>query len=414
MRIGIIGGAGAMGSLYADQFVKQGYTVNVSDMSDNNAILEERFGDDSHVRIMDGHDVSRNSDMIFYSVPAFEIGKIVEEYAPSTSSDALIAGLTSVKAPEIKAFDQNLPNNPIVTGHSLHGPGIKTSGKNLVVMRYRSSDEQYNQAMEVYRSLESKIIEMPWEEHDKSTADSQVITHLGFLSMGTAWKERGGFPWENGAYMGGIDNAKILMMLRIYGGTPHVYSGLAILNPNARVQAKQYADSTRELLGLMIDGNLESLRTRIMEAGEFVFRDSGELILDDNVLGDYSLGGLQHLAPNSNLAPLAMIDSWHKLGINPYANKLKTPVFNARLGIAEYLFRNLELLEKSFDDAVNLSGTTEDDIQFNRAVHSWYYSIRMGAVKGYHQKFEETRKFFEGKLDEGKIRSTELISKLGL
>jgi hypothetical protein len=46
-----------------------------------------------------------------------------------------------------------------------------------------------------------------------------------FLAMGTAWANARVYPWENRAYVGGIDNAKILMALRIYGMKHHVYSG---------------------------------------------------------------------------------------------------------------------------------------------------------------------------------------------
>lgn len=68
---------------------------------------------------------------------------------------------------------------------------------------------------------------------------------MAFLSMGTAWKTQVSFPvnitlynnqWENPQYLGGIENAKILMVLRIYGNKWHVYAGLALLNPFAIVQ----------------------------------------------------------------------------------------------------------------------------------------------------------------------------------
>jgi prephenate dehydrogenase (NADP+) len=64
-------------------------------------------------------------------------------------------------------------------------------------------------------------------------ADTQAVTHVGFESMGTAWKSAGFFPWENASYAGGIDNVKILTTLRIFSYKAHVYAGLAILNPYA-------------------------------------------------------------------------------------------------------------------------------------------------------------------------------------
>ncbi|WP_246230160.1 hypothetical protein [Mucilaginibacter humi] len=43
-----------------------------------------------------------------------------------------------------------------------------------------------------------------------------------------------------------------------------------------------------------------------------------------------------------------MVDAWYHLGVNPYDNLIcQTPPFRLRLGIAEYLFKDEELLEES-------------------------------------------------------------------
>jgi prephenate dehydrogenase (NADP+) len=113
--------------------------------------------------------------------------------------------------------------------------------------------------VDVYRLLGSRIVEMDCDTHDRVTADTQVITHVGyacptaqrshslramhpdpwaaigrFLAMGTAWANARVYPWENRAYVGGIDNAKILMALRIYGMKHHVYSGAFYPNTQRR------------------------------------------------------------------------------------------------------------------------------------------------------------------------------------
>ena len=240
MEIGIIG-LGDMGKLYAREFSKQGYRVNGCDLPERRSQLEqELLGTEVYV-LDDGLAVSRRSDLIIYSVEAENIGRVVRQFGPSTKTGAIVAGQTSVKTPEIEAFERYLPEDTnIVTCHSLHGPTVSPVGQGLAVIRHRSSDEAYKRALETLEKLGSRIIEIPtYREHDKVTADTQAVTHVGFESMGTAWRNTGIYPWENASYVGGIDNVKILMALRIYGGKAHVYSGLAILNPFAREQVKQ-------------------------------------------------------------------------------------------------------------------------------------------------------------------------------
>ena len=98
---------------------------------------------------------------------------------------------------------------------------------------------------------------------DKITADTQAVTHVAFMSMGAAWKTRSTFPWENDRYLGGIDNVKILTTLRIFSNKWHVYAGLAIMNPSARLQVQQYAKSVSELFMLMIQEKRIEFEERI-------------------------------------------------------------------------------------------------------------------------------------------------------
>src|SRR5690606_20776121 len=185
-------------------------------------------------------------------------------------------------------------------------------------------------------------------------ADTQALTHMGFESMGTAWKNAGYYPWENGAYTSGIDNVKILTTLRIYSYKSHVYAGLAILNPYAQEQISAYAKSESELFKMMIQEDEANFRARIYAARDFVFHGQKNLMLfDDAIMGEFSIGdNVTKAKSNSHLSLLAMVDAWHFLKVNPYENLIgQTPPFKLRLGIVEYLFKNDELLEDTIRTA---------------------------------------------------------------
>ncbi len=128
--------------------------------------------------------------------------------------------------------------------------------------------------------------------------------------MGTAWKAASNYPWLNPSYLGGIDNVKTLMALRIYGNKWHVYGGLAILNPSAQLQVKQYAQSVSDLFKLMIQEKAQELQSRIKAAAEFVFgknfemlEDPSSLLLSDSVLNQFSLSAI----PKSQRKPVRPI-----------------------------------------------------------------------------------------------------------
>lgn len=148
--------------------------------------------------------------------------------------------------------------------------------------------------------------------------------------MGAAWMANNQFPWETQRYLGGIENVKINVTLRIYSNKWHVYAGLAILNPSAQKQIKQYAESVTELFKLMLGGHRQELTERVHAARDAVFKDSAthNLLLEDEVLDRYSLGDIpEKRLKNNHLSLLAMVDCWWKLGIVPYDHMIcSTPV----------------------------------------------------------------------------------------
>jgi len=276
--------------------------------------------------------VSRISDWIIYSVEAELIDQVVAEYGLSTKLGAIVGGQTSCKAPELAAFEKYLPSDvDIVSCHSLHGSSVDPKGQPLVIIQHRASQQSVDLVTDILSCLQSKIVYLTGETHDRITADTQAVTHAAFLSMGSAWAANQQFPWAIPRYIGGIENVKINITLRIYSSKWHVYAGLAILNPAAKMQIRQYAESVTELFKLMLEGQREELETRVKTARAAVFgkdaRSQG-LLLQDEVLDRFSLSQApQERTPNNHLSLLAIVDCWWKLGIVPYDHMIcSTPV----------------------------------------------------------------------------------------
>lgn len=416
MNIGIIG-LGDMGSLCARKWAEEGYSVFGSDLPEDYELFVESFKDSSVVILKDAAAVAEKADFLLFSVETSNISNVVESVADFVRPGTIVAGQTSVKYPEIEAFDRFLPFDiNVFTCHSLHGPSFSTVGQRLIVVPHKVSKEAYLKGIEIYSALGSEIMEIEsYLQHDKIMADTQAVTHMGFECMGTAWKNLGFYPWDHGAYSTGIDNVKILTTLRIFSYKAHVYAGLAILNPFAREQVRQYARSESELFKMMICEQEKEFRERIKVASEFVFHGERDFItLDVAVMKDFKMveEGDDH-KPNSHLSLLAMVDSWYQMKINPYENMIcQTPPFRLRLGIAEYLFKNEALLEETIQVALYDKGIRADDLEFHSAVREWASIIEYGHMDGYITHFNQVKDFFSDRLQDGARQSTRLIEKL--
>ncbi|KAH3661914.1 hypothetical protein OGAPHI_006093 [Ogataea philodendri] len=409
--IGIIG-LGDMGLLYARRFTEAGWTVCGCDREENYT----KFSAEPFEVLKNGHLVSRKSDLIIYSVEAENVPKIVKMYAPSTKVGAIVGGQTSCKQVEIRAFEECLPEDvEIVSMHSLHGPRVDTTGQPLVLIQHRASDESFNFVESVLSCLHSKHVYLSYQEHDRITADTQAVTHAAFLSMGVAWHNCNQYPWETPKWIGGLENAKINISLRIYSNKYHVYAGLAITNPSAHEQILQYANSCTDLFSLMIQNNGDELRRRIYRAKEAVFghlpKDHA-LLLDDDLLQQYSLSKIppEGKQPNSHLSLLAIVDSWSCLGIVPYDHIIcSTPLFRIFLGVTEYLFCTPGLLEGCLEDGLSKTSFRQDDLNFVIAAREWSSIVSYGDYDLYKERFVKTQNFFMPMIGEANKTGNEMI-----
>lgn len=274
-----------------------------------------------------------------------------------------------------------------------------------VLIKHRASDESFRKVETVLSCLDSKHVYLSAREHDRITADTQAVTHAAFLSMGKAWHAMQQFPWEGARYVGGIENVKINLTMRIYSARWHVYAGLAILNPEARKQITQYARSTTELYKLMLEGNREGLRQRVYAARERVFgaedapKWAPATLLRDEILDRFSLGKKPEAGkalPNNHLSLLAMVDCWSALGIVPYDHMIcSTPLFRLWLGVTENLFRHPERLDEALRTAVEDNTFRSDDLEFTFAARGWAECVSLGHFDTWRERFRETQNFFE-------------------
>ena len=287
-------------------------------------------------------------------------------------------------------------------------------GQPLVFIQQRATGENLGRVENIFSSFNSVHVHLTAEEHDRITADTQAVTHAAFLSMGTAWQANNQFPWEVDRYIGGIENVKCNIMLRIYSNKWHVYAGLAILNSWAKRQIRQYAESVTELFKLMLGGHRKELEDRIKKAGAAVFgsaTDDRELLLKDDLLDQFSLGKVPKEKPrNNHLSLLAIVDCWAKMGIVPYDHMIcSTPPFRLWLGVTEYLFRKPEILDEVIATAIDDDTFRADDLEFTFAARGWSECVSFGNFSSYQDRFERIQTYFAPRFPEATRIGNEMI-----
>lgn len=415
MKIGIIG-LGDMGKLFAQKWYESGNEIYACDLPRNYELLKIEFEKVPNISILkDGYWIVKNCDFVLYAVESENIEHVLEKYGPQTNINSIVSAQTSVKYPESIAFGKFLPKSVNVVGsHALFGPNVNPKGQTVILYNENANQESFEIVKNLYEEL-GVFVEIldSADAHDKMMADIQVVTHIGFESIGTALMHRGVFPWESKSG-NGLDNLKLLLTLRIYSYKHHVYQGLALLNPYAKNDVRKYAKVENELFGLMISENKNKFISKIKKSRDLVFKDrTDKFLLNEKILEQYSLNNDFEHKPNSHLSLLAMVATWADLKINPYSNIVcQTPPFKLRVGMAEYLFLNDDLLEESLNTALFDKSIRIDDLCFHTAVHEWANIVETGDKNSYEMHFKKTKKFLESRLNEGREISNKLIAEI--
>ncbi|OBZ65734.1 putative prephenate dehydrogenase [NADP(+)] [Grifola frondosa] len=414
--IGLIG-MGAMGTMYAKYLADAGWKkIYVCDQASKYDSLKEKYHNCPGIIVLrDGHLVSRISDFTMYSVEAEYIDRVVEEYGPSTKVGAIVAGQTSVKAPEKAAFEKYLPEDVhIVSCHSLHGPSVSPLGQPLVLIKHRATNEALTLVENILRPLQSRYVYLSYEDHDVVTANTQAhgygLGKLAFLSLGARLLCRGHRNRQGEHHA--PDILEQVARLR----RPRHHESIRA------VQIDQFSRSTTEIFKLMLTGDAAGLRQRIYEARDIVFGTPGQsdgaqnrapILLSEDILDRFSLGkkpsadassplGDRAAPANSHLSLLAMVDCWARLGIKPFVHLdlAATPIFRMWIGVAEYLFRSQERLDSAIHAALYDTSHRSDDLEFVIGARGWSQCISFGSFELYKERFMHTAAFFESRFED--------------
>jgi prephenate dehydrogenase (NADP+) len=415
MKIGIVG-LGDMGRLFAKSWAEKGHEVFAADLPHNYADCE-LFAKENHIKFYKkSSDFAKELDFLLISVEAKNLDKTCETLAPFIKESCIVSAQTSVKYPEFIAFKKHFKKAQALVGsHALFGPNVNLMGQTVVMYPYNSDHNSYITVQKCYDELGLQIQHLgSHEEHDKLMADIQVVTHIGFESLGTAFMHRKSFPWESEKVLTGIDHIKILLTLRIYSYKSHVYAGLAFYNPYAAKDVRTFASVQNKLFGFMISENRNKYESELRKSRDkFLKNSSGKRLLSDKIIEEFTENPEQTHLPNSHLSLMSMLCTWAELGTNPYENLIcQTPPFRLRVGLVEYLCQNEDLFSESIHAAIYDKQRKVDDLAYHTAVHEWANILQLGDEAAYIKHFDQTKKFLSPRLAEGLTLSHKLIEKL--
>jgi len=242
IQIGIIGGFGGMGRIFADLFREEGYSVHVS----------------GRTRGPDMPTMADRCKVVIVSVPIGITVEIIEQIGPLMKKDALLMDLTSLKTEPVQAMLRSAPAE-VIGLHPLFGPSVASISGHTICICPARGEGWIGWVKDIFTKHGAILIETSPEHHDEMMALVQALNHLNSITLGMVLSEWGVDLAELRKYATPIFHTKLDIIKEIFANNPRLYAEIITLSP--------HLSRIMELYGRILS-DLETL-TKEGDAGRF-------------------------------------------------------------------------------------------------------------------------------------------------
>ena len=213
--MGIIGGLGEMGKLFAKFFRERHYSVEVADLG----------------TARKNREVLQAADIVVFSVPLHETVAIIDELVPFVEPRHLLMDVSSLKVAPVHAM---LRSPAAVVGlHPMFGGRIHSlSGQTLVACPVRIGAVEWQQIREMFLNAGMRVKECSPEEHDRMMSIIQVLFHVTTMLMGRVLRDLEVDINETLEYTSPSYRLEMSLVGRMFAQSGVLYSAITEMNPN--------------------------------------------------------------------------------------------------------------------------------------------------------------------------------------
>jgi len=229
--VGVVGGAGRMGSWFAELMERQGFTVLRSDLSTE----------------LTPQAMTARCDVVVVSVPIAETLKVIREIGPLLPETGLLMDLTSVKKAPLEAMLEHSAAQ-VVGLHPLLGPEAGFNSGGRVVVCPGRGESGLSWITQVLQESGLTPVYLDAEEHDRMMGLIQGANHFCTLALALT-VSRSGFEVSNLCRCAPETLRERLKRIRFMTEQPvELFGSLIMDNPAAAEFSEQYLELARRLL----------------------------------------------------------------------------------------------------------------------------------------------------------------------
>ncbi|MCH7527715.1 MAG: prephenate dehydrogenase/arogenate dehydrogenase family protein, partial [Planctomycetes bacterium] len=208
------------------------------------------------------------ADVVIVSVPITVTEQVIREVGPHVRADALLTDVTSIKQGPVKAM-MDSTSASVLGMHPTFGPGVHSlQGQRVVICAGRGREwGDWMRKMLTARGL--VITEATPEQHDRTMAAVQVLTHFQTQVHGLALARLGVPLHESLEFTSPAYLMELYVAARHFAQAPELYGPIEMMNPRTGEVTSAFASAAKDLGEILADRDQERFAAMFEEVRRF-------------------------------------------------------------------------------------------------------------------------------------------------
>jgi 4-amino-4-deoxyprephenate dehydrogenase len=229
----IVGGAGAVGTMFADLLSASGREVYVIDKDRPTNTMHFEKCDIINLT-PEARRIIQAPDMVLLALPERVAIEAVPFVCTQMREGALLVHTLSVQSRMSRVIETLEPSIEVVGLNPMFAPSLSIVGRSVAAIVQRAGPYS-DELLGLISSWGGQVTQVSAEEHDKIVAAMQVLTHATVVAFGAALGELEVDMSLLSALAPPPHTTLLALLARIVSGTPEVYWDIQSANPHAPI-----------------------------------------------------------------------------------------------------------------------------------------------------------------------------------
>lgn len=263
----IVGGNGAVGTLFIDSFDASGMSAPVvvdrrpaPTSARHGAVIEDDILRPSRKTLS----LIGSCDLLILAIPEPIAIEAVRGVLPAMKPGSLLVDTLSVKSRYAQALNATPTSAELLGVNPMFAPSLGFAGRSVVAVPYRSG-ELAEAFMAFIAAQGADVVRLDAEAHDRACAMLQVVTHASILCFGIALSASGYDLVAAERIMPPPHRTMLALLARIVSADPEVYRDIQAANPFASQIRETLLVAHRRLERIIDSGDSESFHRLVAE-----------------------------------------------------------------------------------------------------------------------------------------------------